>query len=849
MIMLAVWNVRGLNSIAHRHAVGQLVRDRGVQFLGILETRVRRGNVQLVRANLLPNWSWFDDYSGSGGRIWLAWDEVKVGVEVLRVAAQVIHCRLLNKRTSATCLISVVYGECDPSRRRLLWAELLSISADIVDLPWCVLGDFNIVVDASESCGRTAEVTQAMAEFRDFIMEAGLVHFPFIGCPFTWQNCSSGSRSLWRRLDRVLVNDNWLVRWPQASYLCALPQTSDHSPLILLGAQRRTEGGFFRFDNFLASQPGFLHSVKHVWCHRIYGTKMYEVTRKLKALKPLFRAQRKAKGDLANNVSMAKDFLEKAQSLFDLFKEDDLLQLVQWCRTVYCRAVAMEDSVLRQRAKLRWLEHGDRCSKVFFTKINRTRAKMRVFQITSAAGDTLTEVDQVVAEFISYYEALLGGARTPRSLNLDFLQPYLKHTLSVDEAAALTIPISPSEIKEAFFDISEDSAPGPDGFTSAFFKAAWAEIGNDVCAAVSEFFVSGKMLKQINAALLVLIPKVQMPTRVSEFRSIACCNVLYKAISKILVKRMQQVLHRLIDYSQNAFVPGRCIADNVLLAQELLSGYNQARLPKRCTIKIDIQKAYDSVQWDFLLETLKIFNFPSQFISWVEQCVTTAVFSIAINGCLHGFFAGSRGLRQGDPISPYLFVLVMEILHVLLQLRIQPEGVFHYHWKCSELGILNLCFADDVLIFCAGDITSVRLISEVLEEFATLTGLRVNPAKSTIILSKSVQRDRQAILNLVGFQEGSLPIKYLGVPLTASRLTVADCRPILEKVSGCLAGWAHLNLSLAGRAQLLKSVLASLHMYWSSVFLLPKSIIKVIEQQMRSFLWKGSSGSGLAKVS
>ncbi|KAL0294733.1 UNVERIFIED_CONTAM: hypothetical protein Sradi_6871400 [Sesamum radiatum] len=194
----------------------------------------------------------------------------------------------------------------------------------------------------------------------------------------------------------------------------------------------------------------------------------------------------------------------------------------------------MEDSMLQQRAKLRWFKHGDKCSKVFFRKINATRAKQRVFQISNAAGDTLIEADQVMAEFLSFYESLLGGVRHRRALNLGFLEPHLKHMLSIEDANELILPITPMEIKEAFFGISEDSAPGPYEYTSTFFKATWSEIGDDICAAVAKFFVSGRLLKKLNATLLVLIPKVQLPIRVSEFRPIACCNVVYKAISKIL---------------------------------------------------------------------------------------------------------------------------------------------------------------------------------------------------------------------------------------------------------------------------------------------------------------------------
>ncbi|KAL0291807.1 UNVERIFIED_CONTAM: hypothetical protein Sradi_7012900 [Sesamum radiatum] len=536
---------------------------------------------------------------------------------------QCIHCCLLEKRSSTKCLTTVVYGDCESTRRRLLWAYLLSLSEGITDAPWCILGDFNVIIDVSESCGRATEPTVPMAEFRDFISESALVHLPFTGCPFTWHNCSDGSRSLWRRLDRILVNEEWLERWPHSSYLSAYPSTSDHSRYI--------------------------------------------------------REQRKIKGNLSTNVSLAKEYLDKAQGLFDLFKDNTLFLLVQRCRAVYCKAVETE-------------------------------------------------------------AIYVGWTASEEILELAFLQPYLKHTLTAEESADLIAPVTQSEIKAAFFDISEDSAPGPDGYTSAFYKAAWPEIGPDIIAAITEFFDSGRLLKQLNATTLVLIPKVQLPVRVAEFRPIACCNVLYKAISKIIVGRMQRVLHRLIDCSQNAFVPGRSIADNILLAQELLAGYNQVKLPNRCTIKVDIQKAYDSVHWDFILESLNIFNFPTRFISWVEQCMTTASFSVALNGSIHGFFNSSRGLRQGDPMSPYLFVIAMEIWHCLLQHRTQNDDNFQYHWKCRELGILNLGFADDVLIFCAGHLESVRVIKATLEEFAGMSGLTVNPTKSTIILSKAVQR-------------------------------------------------------------------------------------------------------------
>ncbi|KAL2225548.1 UNVERIFIED_CONTAM: hypothetical protein Sindi_2917000 [Sesamum indicum] len=308
------------------------------------------------------------------------------------------------------------------------------------------------------------------------------------------------------------------------------------------------------------------------------------------------------------------------------------------------------------------------------------------------------------------------------------------------------------------------------------------------------------------------------------------------------------VLDKIISPCQGAFIPGRSIGDNIMLAQELFTGYNQARLPPRCALKVDIRKAYDTVEWDFLLAVLQLFGFPPTFTRWIEECVTTTSFSIGLNGNPHGFFIGARGLRQGDPLSPYLFVLVMEILHMGFLQLIEQDGQFKYHWKCEPAKVFQLGFADDLLLFSRADLASINVLKMGLDRFAEWSGLRLNVQKSHVIISRSAQGWKNQILEAMGFQEGELPMRYLGLPLLSSRLSISDCQPLLLKIDARINGWEGLSLSYAGRIQIIKSVLSALSLYWASAFILPKAVIKQIEKRLRTFLWKGNSTSGYAKV-
>nr|XP_043625583.1 uncharacterized protein LOC122597008 [Erigeron canadensis] len=327
--------------------------------------------------------------------------------------------------------------------------------------------------------------------------------------------------------------------------------------------------------------------------------------------------------------------------------------------------------------------------------------------------------------------------------------------LSSNDAVSMIRAITDNEVKDALFSMGDDKSPRPDGFSAAFFKAALDVIGTDVMAAVKDFFHSGKLLKELNHTIIALIPKVAAPARVTDFRPISLCNVLFKCITKIIVNRMKESLKSLISENQSAFVPGRRISDNILLVQELMHNYHLDLGPPRCAFKVDIQKAYDTVDWGFLKTILIEFGFNERMVAWIMECVSSTTFSISINGMVHGYFHGKRGLHQGDPLSPYLFTLVMEVLTLMLKRQVTLSGTFRYHKHCSDVAIINLCFADDLFIFLHGDSDSARVIMNGLNEFKNVSGLQPSLPKIFALPSRVIHEIEQMMRNFL-WSQGSV---------------------------------------------------------------------------------------------
>lgn len=229
-------------------------------------------------------------------------------------------------------------------------------------------------------------------------------------------------------------------------------------------------------------------------------------------------------------------------------------------------------------------------------------------------------------------------------------------------------PFSEEEIGNALFQIGPLKAPGPDGYPGRFFQRNWLLMKEDIIPAVQKFFDTGQMPEGVNDTCIVLIPKVSNPKTLKDFRPISLCNVLYKIVSKCLVNRLRPLLQDIISPNQSAFIPGRMITDNALIAFECMHTINSSNDARSefCAYKLDLSNAYDRVDWSFLNRVLLKLGFQSSWVHQVMTCVSSVRYQVRFNGVLSASFTPTRGLRQGDPLSPYLFLFVADGLSKLI---------------------------------------------------------------------------------------------------------------------------------------------------------------------------------------
>lgn len=380
-----------------------------------------------------------------------------------------------------------------------------------------------------------------------------------------------------------------------------------------------------------------------------------------------------------------------------------------------------------------------------------------------------------------------------------------KVTLEMSEL--LAVPFSEQEVEAALFHMGPNKSPGVDGFNTGFFQTHWDLVKKCVMEAALGFLNGGELPEEVNKTLLVLIPKVTNPQDLTQYRPISLCNVLYKICSKAMANRLRRILEEVISAEQSAFIPGRLITDNVLIAYECIHYLRNKRGKQGdCAIKLDMAKAYDRVEWRYLECIMRAMGFPEVWISLVMKCVTSVTFSVRVNGVFSDEFKPSRGLRQGDPISPYLFLICSEGLSCMLK-NIGPQYVSrgvrvsrHAPW------ISHLLFADDCLIFTQASKRGADRVATILDEYHRGSGQLVNKNKSAIFFSPNCDdKDRRVVHTSLQIGTEALGERYLGLPTAAERGATDAFNYVPARMRGMVGGWAEKGLSCAAREVLLKA--------------------------------------------
>jgi hypothetical protein len=302
----------------------------------------------------------------------------------------------------------------------------------------------------------------------------------------------------------------------------------------------------------------------------------------------------------------------------------------------------------------------------------------------------------------------------------------------------LDAPFVVEEVKNALFEMYPTKAPGPDEFPAHFFQWNWELCGAEVTKAVLRILSGEESPEVINKTFIVMIPKVASPKELGQFCPISLCNVLYKIASKVAANRLKKVLPEVISEEQSAFVLGRLITDNIITAYECLHFMKRNRSKKYrcCALKLDMRKAYDRVEWSYLKEIMLKMGFSSTWVALVMRLVSTVSFLVLFNGTPMEEFRPSRGIRQGDPISPYLFLLGAEGLSCVLKNLDQSSALHGLQVATTAPAVNHLLFADDSLLFFQASKEGALELREVLDTYCSASGQRINMDKSSIFFSK-----------------------------------------------------------------------------------------------------------------
>ncbi|GJX92097.1 RNA-directed DNA polymerase, eukaryota [Tanacetum coccineum] len=731
---------------------------------------------------------------GNSGGILCVWDPNAFRIYNHTISDYFVIIRGVWLKNGIDLTIIAVYAPHDPRDKFMLWEYLGHVvnqwHGEVV-----IMGDFNEVRCKSDRFGSHFNV-QGADVFNSFIVNAGLEEVPIGGSAFTWCHKSATKMS---KLDRFLVSNNLLNICPHISAITLERYLSDHRPILLRETIHDYGPVPFRFFHHWLELDGFYTFVSDTWRNAPadMSNGMRNMTGKLKFLKSKIRkwikdnrCNRKVAFDkLKEELRLVDEAIDKGVGTEEVVnKRVEVLNSLRYIDQMH----AMD---LAQKAKIKWSIEGDENSSFFHGMLNKKRNQSNIRGIM-VDGVWKDQPNDVKREFLNHFQERFDKP-VERRVTIDMSYP---RSISGEQRDELEREVSIEEIKTAVWNCGTDKSPGPDGFTFDFYRQFWSTIDKDVYAAVNHFFINGDIPAGCNSSFIALIPKVPDANLVKDFRPISLIGSIYKIIAKILTNRLINVLGDIVSEKKQ----------------------------KSLIFKVDFEKAYDSVRWDFLEAVLKKFGFSNKWCNWIQFCLKSSRGSIPVNGSPTDEFQFYKGLKQGDPLSPFLFILILWRAFTSHP-WVVDVGLFKGINLNHSLCLSYMFYADDAIFMGQWSDGNITTLIHVLECFFHASGLKINLCKSKIMgVNVEGSYVNQAAVKL-GCQVLTSPFIYLGTKVGGTMSRVQAWQEVVEKVKTRLSKWKMKTLSIGGRLTLLKSMLGSIPIFHMSIFRVPSRVLQILE--------------------
>ncbi len=711
-----------------------------------------------------------------------------------------------------------------------------------------IVGDFNCVNDAKD---KLKELTNNPKDKSVIELNNMSAKFNMIDAwrklnpdetQFTWHFFNSVNPQLSNasRIDKILISKSF---FPYVNK-CDIIQTtmSDHSPVIvnLHNIDQVERGkGLWKMNCEILKNPIFNREVKNLWTkymltrpqdhHEIltwwdnFKKEVREIAKEIGKVRAKIRnfALRKLEEDF-NNYVRVFDMNPNAMTAKKILETREVLEKIEKNQ--------QQGEVIR--AKVSWYEEGEKSSK-FFLNCEKYRAKSKLITgLKDSEGTLKKDTQGILNTAVNFYEELYKSGEVDLEAQEKFIDS-LKLKLSEEDKESCEGRMSKEEVLSAIKSFKNNKSPGCDGLPKEFYVHFWDLLGEGFTNLLNECFENEKLTESMRIAIIILLYKDGDKEVLKNWRPISLLNVDYKIIAKVIATRLRKVIGKVIRPDQTCGIPGRYIHENIIFTQDCIIYANNENKPL-AIVSVDMSKAFDRVNRGFLHKILLKMNFGTQFCKWISTLYNETLSQISINGHISEVFVLSRGVRQGCPLSPLLYIITAEALLEYVRSCDTVKGfVLPTGNPCSKAK----GYADDGNYYLS-DLISVEFLLEIIEMYGRASESKLNRDKTKLFLAGSLKNENPDHLGVKILRD---KLKVLGVWLGTENCDKDNWDPIIEKVINVFKLWRMRNLTIEGRACILQTLALAKVWYVGTVLIPPKWVLESLEKEITNFLWKGKN--------